>query len=387
MYFLRARYLNTEIGRFHTRDSFEGVNIQPFSLHKYLYANSNPVMNIDPSGHLSLAELQSNLAAFSNLLRIAAVNVGRFVALKSRTSLLNIGARFLIRTGQVTSKFPSSARLIQRTFNGGTQLGARWFRILATMSRATVTITRGSKGAIAFFKVGRVSVNFRRFSSGKVLTIEIRRLLKQAIKFSSKMTSIIGVEKKDFIQRFGTLMRGVFRSFDVEEGIFAKCGWGTLFFPYDLFLEDEEIKAFVHSLNSVGDSHFLMINIEALPIHNETVIIPLTDDFPERLEDREEIDITIFSSALFGPSGKWGMIFDRFYEYRLLGGDEEFMHRFLLQCGGLEKVVNEFKAYAENSWIVEKTQQRKILAPYKCGVSQGNSWVDYLDSSRKGEKL
>jgi RHS repeat-associated protein len=54
MYFLRARYLNPGPGRFHTEDTYEGRNGEPLTLHKYLYAHANPVMNLDPSGNASL---------------------------------------------------------------------------------------------------------------------------------------------------------------------------------------------------------------------------------------------------------------------------------------------------------------------------------------------
>ena len=57
MYFLRARYLNTATGRFHSMDTYEGRNGEPVTLHKYLYANGNPAMFVDPSGMLSLSEM------------------------------------------------------------------------------------------------------------------------------------------------------------------------------------------------------------------------------------------------------------------------------------------------------------------------------------------
>jgi RHS repeat-associated protein len=57
MYFLRARYLNTNTEKFHNQDSYEGNNGDPLTLHKYLYANGNPVMMSDPSGNFSLSEL------------------------------------------------------------------------------------------------------------------------------------------------------------------------------------------------------------------------------------------------------------------------------------------------------------------------------------------
>ncbi|MDH4318144.1 MAG: RHS repeat-associated core domain-containing protein, partial [Desulfobulbaceae bacterium] len=56
-YHLRARYYDQNLGRFITTDSFNGFQNDPQSLHKYLYAHANPVMNSDPSGMVTLKEL------------------------------------------------------------------------------------------------------------------------------------------------------------------------------------------------------------------------------------------------------------------------------------------------------------------------------------------
>ena len=53
LYYLRARYMDTSTGRFISQDSYAGSTADPTSLHKYLYANSNPVMYSDPSGYSS----------------------------------------------------------------------------------------------------------------------------------------------------------------------------------------------------------------------------------------------------------------------------------------------------------------------------------------------
>jgi RHS repeat-associated protein len=49
-YYLRNRYYNSKIGRFTRRDIYEGDIYNPATLHKYLYANANPVIFTDPSG-------------------------------------------------------------------------------------------------------------------------------------------------------------------------------------------------------------------------------------------------------------------------------------------------------------------------------------------------
>lgn len=55
-YYLRARYYDQGIGRFTQQDTWMGNNHDPVTLHKYLYANADPVTYTDPSGYFSMAE-------------------------------------------------------------------------------------------------------------------------------------------------------------------------------------------------------------------------------------------------------------------------------------------------------------------------------------------
>jgi len=48
---LRARWYSTNQGKFTTRDSFKGFPQQPYSLHLYQYAYSDPVLNTDLTGN------------------------------------------------------------------------------------------------------------------------------------------------------------------------------------------------------------------------------------------------------------------------------------------------------------------------------------------------
>ncbi|WP_019680070.1 VWA domain-containing protein [Ruminococcus flavefaciens] len=62
LYYLRARYMNPSTGTFTTMDTYQGSIFDPVSLHKYLYANANPVMNSDPSGYNTLPDLEAGEA-------------------------------------------------------------------------------------------------------------------------------------------------------------------------------------------------------------------------------------------------------------------------------------------------------------------------------------
>src|SRR5258708_29778032 len=68
MYNLRARFYNPANGSFNARDSFEGSNFDPKSLHKYAYGNCDPINEVDPSGCFSLTEA---LVVIGVLLNIA----------------------------------------------------------------------------------------------------------------------------------------------------------------------------------------------------------------------------------------------------------------------------------------------------------------------------
>ena len=52
--YLRARYYNTDIGRFTTRDSYAGDYQYPLTLNRWMYVSGNPIMFTDPSGNFCL---------------------------------------------------------------------------------------------------------------------------------------------------------------------------------------------------------------------------------------------------------------------------------------------------------------------------------------------
>lgn len=63
LYYLRARYMNPSTGTFISMDTYQGSTFDPITLHKYLYANANPVMNCDPTGNMAAALLLGGYAS------------------------------------------------------------------------------------------------------------------------------------------------------------------------------------------------------------------------------------------------------------------------------------------------------------------------------------
>ena len=80
LYYLRARYMDPSTGTFTTMDTYGGSLSDPMSLHKYLFANSNPVMYSDPSGHsASLIETGAVMGIMSILSGSANAIIAEFI--------------------------------------------------------------------------------------------------------------------------------------------------------------------------------------------------------------------------------------------------------------------------------------------------------------------
>ena len=90
LYYLRARYMNPSTGTFISMDTYQGSIFEPASLHKYLYANANPVMNCDPTGYFTLAGLSVSGAINNILDHSAELNYMKiYYNLKSKLNMLN----------------------------------------------------------------------------------------------------------------------------------------------------------------------------------------------------------------------------------------------------------------------------------------------------------
>jgi len=77
-YYLRARYYNQNSGRFTQMDTYMGSNQDPVTLHKYLYANVDPINNIDPSGNFSIGSVMSAVNTVGTLSTIAQASYSVF---------------------------------------------------------------------------------------------------------------------------------------------------------------------------------------------------------------------------------------------------------------------------------------------------------------------
>ena len=86
LYYNRARYLNSTEGRFSAMDTDEGNDVDPLSLHKYLFSEADPVNNADPSGH-EIDEVIGSLGLANTINALPALNFATFVSVVQPESL------------------------------------------------------------------------------------------------------------------------------------------------------------------------------------------------------------------------------------------------------------------------------------------------------------
>jgi RHS repeat-associated protein len=103
-YYLRARYYNPQTGRFMSRDPEDGNPVDPATLHKYLYADGDPVNGIDPLGREVLVEY--------SFINASITKAGAYLA------LAGIGAGALCELFEITEGIREAGEAAEAARNG-----------------------------------------------------------------------------------------------------------------------------------------------------------------------------------------------------------------------------------------------------------------------------
>lgn len=161
MYFLRARYYDAKEGRFWTMDSYEGMNDQPQSLHKYLYAELDPVNLSDPSGLMAGSVVEP--------LMVVGIRVVHFA----------VRVWPVVKGGLMVWDGIIISRILYKSFTGQEVSNAEW----AQLGIATAGIVGGAPGAKLLAKLGLqrlieipINASIRTFEGAKLAVGQIVKL-------------------------------------------------------------------------------------------------------------------------------------------------------------------------------------------------------------------
>ncbi len=141
--YLRARYYDPTIGRFTQMDTWMGNSSDPVTLHKYLYANANPVMFTDPTGNFGLSEVSvvnNIVGVLANMQVNNAFNVFEIRGVDDPNIDSARTATFLLSLASISGAGKSLSNIVSRTFSS-LKSGARF-----------KTLSRGLFGSVASVK-------------------------------------------------------------------------------------------------------------------------------------------------------------------------------------------------------------------------------------------
>ncbi|RDH83493.1 MAG: hypothetical protein DIZ77_16230, partial [endosymbiont of Seepiophila jonesi] len=113
-YYLRARYYDPTSGRFISMDPVAGDPQSPISLHRYLYANDNPVNYVDPTGEFTLAEMMIVQGIRMDLMKATVPHQVRFFL---RATMI---AECILKPAY--TKFSKAIEMMGNDVNGGISL-------------------------------------------------------------------------------------------------------------------------------------------------------------------------------------------------------------------------------------------------------------------------
>jgi RHS repeat-associated protein len=136
MYDLRARFYDPRNGRFSSFDSQQNSIADPQSMHKYLYANANPVMFGDPTGHEASA---------TEVLTTNTIGARMMSLLLPGLRAANAARMLLVES---TGLYTSAAMLLVRGFTYFTALYSSYMTFRATANTAVSMIEQAVDDAI-----------------------------------------------------------------------------------------------------------------------------------------------------------------------------------------------------------------------------------------------
>jgi RHS repeat-associated protein len=94
LYYFKARYYDPVIGRFISQDPMEGLDDEPASYHRYLYAYGNPLFYTDPTGMYSWSEFGEDAWSYTARSSGVLYGMGKSVVVGAYEGVVTIGAGY-----------------------------------------------------------------------------------------------------------------------------------------------------------------------------------------------------------------------------------------------------------------------------------------------------
>lgn len=153
----------------------------------------------------------------------------------------------------------------------------------------------------------------------------------------------------------------VFTGQSILEGCFRDPVWRIALLPGGLNINPEDFQALADAARSVGDTDYVITEVECVPPHSESALLPWSIQALEYV--RTATAIQMYECAMFGLSRRWGVVVGIVGDgCTIVGGEEEFMKSFTGKAGGVAALDHRFRRFADVEWSAPEAEKAKIIA-------------------------
>jgi hypothetical protein len=174
------------------------------------------------------------------------------------------------------------------------------------------------------------------------------------------------VREWQFDSKLGKQYRTVFVGCATRKASFQRQDWECALIYKSFAWNSNEYEGLRQVISSIGDSKMIITSIQSEPPHRWSCVVSTDrESYLKMLDDPHFAFLPAVNKAIFGPSGKWGILVDEGNStglgYAVIGGEPEFMTALVAARGGRLKMKDDFTRLLNDPFFNATAEHKKSL--------------------------
>jgi len=176
------------------------------------------------------------------------------------------------------------------------------------------------------------------------------------------------VREWQFDSRLGKQYRAVFVGYATRKASFARQDWECALIYKSFRWNSDEYETLRQAITSVGDSQMIVTSIQSEPLHRWSCLVSTDrESYLKMLRDPHFDFLPAVNSAMFSPSGKWGILVNEGNSnstglgYAVVSGEPEFMTPLVAARGGWVKMKDDFTRLLSDPFFNATAEDKRSL--------------------------
>ncbi|MDB4977990.1 MAG: hypothetical protein JWM56_176 [Candidatus Peribacteria bacterium] len=140
---------------------------------------------------------------------------------------------------------------------------------------------------------------------------------------------------------------------------FNKRSWEVVLLPFGIWMTEENYSAIASASQYMGDEEYFIVDAEKTGLLPQAAILQWPYADLEKLEAKHQLGQVI--THWFGRSASWGVACHEDH-FATIGGDPDFMDRFVMLRGGREALRSTFLEYWPHVILRNEDRKKTVLS-------------------------